>query len=136
MCVHSHRFGLGQNPCDSVAAYRMLAIPGGKRSSAPGSPSRSFTESVAFCGKYDRRDDEESARLTGAWRPTARLLTRAAATDADHPQHQQPSQIERIADAVTCSLERVHGRDHHHGHIAFKGIPPASRVINLSGQNS
>ncbi len=36
---------------------------------------------VVFCGNYDRRDDEESARLAGAWRPTARLLTRAAATD-------------------------------------------------------
>jgi hypothetical protein len=37
---------------------------------------------------------------------------------------------------LRSSSGAVHGRDHHHGHIALQGNPPASRVINLSGQNS
>jgi hypothetical protein len=30
----------------------------------------------------------------------------------------------------------LHTYNHHRGHTAFKGLPPASRVTNLSGQNA
>src|SRR5207302_7624095 len=39
--------------------------------------ARKGANRVAECGKYDRRDDEPSARLRQAFRPTARLLPRA-----------------------------------------------------------
>jgi len=30
----------------------------------------------------------------------------------------------------------LHMYNHHRGHTALKGLPPASRVTNLSGQNT
>ena len=32
--------------------------------------------------------------------------------------------------------DRLHTHNHHHGHTALKGQPPASHVPNLTGQNT
>ena len=47
-----------------------------------GMASTAQTTAVAFCGKYDRRDDEEFARLPRGWVTIASV--RAARTDDLH----------------------------------------------------
>ncbi|MDX6321142.1 MAG: hypothetical protein QOF52_1000, partial [Propionibacteriaceae bacterium] len=40
------------------------------------------------------------------------------------------------ADRVAAFADWLHDYNHHRGHTALGGQPPASRVTNLSGQNN
>jgi transposase InsO family protein len=42
----------------------------------------------------------------------------------------------RDADRVAAFTHWLHTYNHHRGHAALGGQPPASRVPNLSGQNT
>jgi transposase InsO family protein len=74
-------------------------------------------------------------KRTRPYRPqTNGKVERFHRTLADEWAYAQPYQSE--ADRRAALAPWLHAYNHHRGHTALKGLPPASRVINLTGQNS
>jgi hypothetical protein len=100
----------GQNRCDSIAGRRLLAISDGQQSLAPRSPSRSFTATVAVCGKYDTQNEDSVA-----------LSPRCV--DADEPpraRYSKGASLTGVRADSSATLRREHTRA---GHILCPGQP-------------
>jgi hypothetical protein len=98
----------GQNRCDSIAGRRLLAISDGQQSLAPRSPSRSFTATVAVCGKYDTQNEDSvalSPRCVDADEPPRARYSKGASLTGVGLIHPRPSGESTLVQATFFALD-------------------------------